>query len=209
MDARTEILNRIKEQEAKRSNPLSPPDWEGEALKPVEGDLVAAFCKALQAVDGTVGIANDRNHLQQLVSAFIQDNKRDSMHMVDPRIAQWLGVEKPVSENKIHKNIHCQITGCEVLVAQTGSVFMASNMPGGRKTWAYPPVHVVVATKSQVVPTINDAMRHFETKYGSALPSQITLVTGSSRTADIEKTLVKGAHGPVKLAVFIINDNFN
>ena len=43
-------------------------------------------------------------------------------------------------------------------------------------------------------------------KYKTRLPSQITLITGPSRTADIEKTLVLGAHGPKELHVFILNN---
>jgi L-lactate dehydrogenase complex protein LldG len=43
-------------------------------------------------------------------------------------------------------------------------------------------------------------------KYGNKLPSMISMITGASRTADIEKTLVMGAHGPKELVLFLIDD---
>jgi L-lactate dehydrogenase complex protein LldG len=70
----------------------------------------------------------------------------------------------------------------------------------------FPPVHVVVAGLSQIVPSIANGFERIEKKDGNQLPSQITLISGPSRTADIEKTLVMGAHGPRELIVLIDMD---
>jgi L-lactate dehydrogenase complex protein LldG len=66
-------------------------------------------------------------------------------------------------------------------------------------------VHVVIARSSQVVLEIGDALAGIKGKYGQ-MPSQVSMITGPSRTADIEKTLVLGAHGPRDLFVFLLND---
>lgn len=97
------------------------------------------------------------------------------------------------------------ITGCEALVARTGSILLTSKQPMGRVAPVFYPVHIVVAFARQVVPDISDALELMETRYGNELPSMINLNTGPSRTADIEKTLVVGVHGPKEVYCFYVN----
>ena len=66
--------------------------------------------------------------------------------------------------------------------------------------------HLVVAYASQLVPEIKDALIGMREKYNGKLPSMITQITGASRTADIEKTLVLGMHGPKEIYVFFVDD---
>ena len=73
----------------------------------------------------------------------------------------------------------------------------------GRQMHAFPPVHLVVAKAAQMTDYYEDALIAIQSKYNGNLPSAITTITGPSRTADIEKTLVLGAHGPKELIVFI------
>lgn len=97
------------------------------------------------------------------------------------------------------------ITGCEALVARTGSILLTSKQPMGRVAPVFYPVHIVVAFARQVVPDIPEALALMETRYGKDLPSMINLNTGPSRTADIEKTLVVGVHGPKEVYCFYVN----
>jgi L-lactate dehydrogenase complex protein LldG len=92
------------------------------------------------------------------------------------------------------------------LIERTGSILVSSRQSAGRRLGIYPPVHIVVASVSQIVPDIKDGLGFIRKKYGNKLPSMISLVTGASRTADIEKTLVMGAHGPRELVLFLIDD---
>ncbi|RZL62420.1 MAG: hypothetical protein EOO93_08835, partial [Pedobacter sp.] len=66
--------------------------------------------------------------------------------------------------------------------------------------------HIVIAKTSQLVLDLKDAFLLLKNKYGNQIPSMISNITGPSRTADIEKTLVLGAHGPKELFVFLIDD---
>ena len=71
----------------------------------------------------------------------------------------------------------------------------------------YPPVHIVCANLSQLVFDIEEGLKKIQDKYDkSELPSMVSLITGPSRTADIEKTLVMGAHGPKELILFLVDD---
>jgi L-lactate dehydrogenase complex protein LldG len=101
------------------------------------------------------------------------------------------------------KNMEVGITGCEYLVAQTGSALVSSAQGGGRQMNIFPQFHIIIAKTNQLVATLEDAYSLIQEKYTERLPSQIALVTGPSRTADIEKTLVLGAHGPRELWVMI------
>ena len=97
----------------------------------------------------------------------------------------------------------CQvaITLCEGLVAQTGSI-LSSSRSGGRGGSIIPPTHIVYATSNQLVPDITTALRN-ALAGDLKNASYFGLITGSSRTADIEKILVQGAHGPVKVAIVL------
>ena len=66
---------------------------------------------------------------------------------------------------------------------------------------------MVIAYASQLVLELKDAFKLLKTKYGEKLPTLISNITGPSRTADIEKTLVLGAHGPKELIVFLLDDS--
>lgn len=88
------------------------------------------------------------------------------------------------------------ITGCECLVARTGTMVLSAAQPEGRTASVYAPIHVCIAYTDQLKYDIRDALQLLKEKYGSNLPSMISFATGPSRTADIEKTLVVGVHGP-------------
>lgn len=95
------------------------------------------------------------------------------------------------------------ITACDLLVAQTGSVLVTSASAGGRALSVLPPHHVVLARREQLVPDLPEAFRRLQAKYGEQYPSMISFITGPSRTGDIERILVLGAHGPKHLTVLV------
>ena len=99
------------------------------------------------------------------------------------------------------------VTLCENLIARTGSVIISSKQTSGRRLPVFPDTHIVLAYTSQLVLEIKDALQNIKLKYGAQLPSMISAITGPSRTADIEKTLVQGAHGPKEIFVFLIDDS--
>ncbi|MFM2226007.1 MAG: hypothetical protein RJA07_2209 [Bacteroidota bacterium] len=98
------------------------------------------------------------------------------------------------------------ITGCETLVARTGTITLSSKQQSGRVLGIYPPVHIVIAFSGQVVNDLKDSILSIKEKYSEQLPSLINFATGPSRTADIEKTLVVGVHGPKEVFVFLIDE---
>jgi L-lactate dehydrogenase complex protein LldG len=98
------------------------------------------------------------------------------------------------------------ITQCDALIAQTGSVLVTSRSAGGRALSVLPPHHVVLATREQFLPDLPEAFALLKRRYQPNYPSFISLITGPSRTGDIERILVLGAHGPKKLTIFFVNE---
>ena len=93
------------------------------------------------------------------------------------------------------------ISECDALIAQTGSVLVTSRSAGGRALSVLPPHHVVLARREQLVADLPAAFELLKEKYADNYPSMITFITGPSRTGDIERILVLGAHGPKKLTI--------
>jgi L-lactate dehydrogenase complex protein LldG len=110
--------------------------------------------------------------------------------------------ERP--EKKALERCSVGITGCDALIAQTGSILVTSRSAGGRSLSVLPPHHVVLATPDQLLPDLPEAFQLLSTKYSDRYPSFAGLITGPSRTGDIERILVLGAHGPRNLTVILV-----
>lgn len=96
------------------------------------------------------------------------------------------------------------LTECESLIAQTGSVLVSATSAGGRALSVLPPHHIVLARKNQMVPDLTAALRHAQEKFGEKFPGFLSFITGPSRTGDIERILVLGAHGPKRLTILLM-----
>ncbi|MCB9503906.1 MAG: lactate utilization protein [Deferribacteres bacterium] len=95
------------------------------------------------------------------------------------------------------------LTSADFLVARTGSIVLRSSIAAGRRLSVLPPLHIVVATVEQIVPSLDAALQNSEFRNGEW--SYGTIITGPSRTSDIEKILVLGAHGPKRLALILLD----
>ncbi len=97
------------------------------------------------------------------------------------------------------------ITACDYLAAETGTIVLRSSSAAPRTLSLLPRAHIVIAKESQLLPTVAACLEKLRADGDSLTSSScITLVTGSSRTADIEKVLVKGVHGPKDLYVLVV-----
>jgi L-lactate dehydrogenase complex protein LldG len=112
----------------------------------------------------------------------------------------FLRTDKPYD---VHELETCDvgISECDALVAQTGSVLVTNRSAGGRALTVLPPHHVVLARREQLVADLPAAFELLKQKYAANCPSMISFITGPSRTGDIERILVLGAHGPKKLTI--------
>jgi L-lactate dehydrogenase complex protein LldG len=129
-------------------------------------------------------------------------------HPLIAPIIESLGVKTVFVEARPEKKTleRCSvgITGCDALIAQTGSILITSRSAGGRSLSVLPPHHVVLATPDQLLPDLPEAFELLRAKYSDRYPSFAGLITGPSRTGDIERILVLGAHGPRNLTIILV-----
>lgn len=200
--ARQEILDKLK---SAVKNPPEKPDFDSPIYHSVDNPLVETFKNNLENVNGSVYVFSTEQLLFEKLASFLSTYKPKDICCIEDELQSNLKKNKIEFTEKISKLIEVGITGCEYLIAHTGSVMVSSAQKGSRQIFIYPPVHIVIASKKQMVNYLDSAYSKIQEKYEDNLPSQITLITGPSRTADIEKTLILGAHGPRELHVFLLN----
>lgn len=171
-----------------------------------ESALDILFAERLTAVAGHFVYCEDEIQLVENLLAMAENEKFNKIYVWDEGIQRLLDTyEFPYYRTDTQfEEAEIGITGCEALIARHGSVLVSNAGKSGRRLSIFPHVHVVIARTSQLVLDIKDGLALIQEKYGDALPSSITAITGPSRTADIEKTLVLGAHGPKTLYVFLL-----
>ncbi|MFM2139570.1 MAG: hypothetical protein RJA57_1877 [Bacteroidota bacterium] len=200
------ILKRIREA-LSRSTPQPFPQSEGSStVFPGPGqELEVEFAEQFTRLEGKFIYCINPQEMAFQLSSLIR--KRDwtkvyckEQNLLGPAAGQ-------LSDRLITTGLagcDVSVTGCEFLVARTGSILLSAAAPDGRSSSVYAPVHVCIAYTHQLVYDIRDALLRFKERYGAQLPSLLTLATGPSRTADIEKTLVVGVHGPREVYVFLV-----
>lgn len=90
-------------------------------------------------------------------------------------------------------------------VAETGSVVVSSAAPGGRSPSLLPPVHIAILAAPRLVGTVAELLERIAAM--PERPSNLVIVTGPSKTADIEMELVKGVHGPEEMHVVVVDQS--
>jgi len=131
------------------------------------------------------------NFIKKIISS-----KQDLQESFDVLDNEYLESEKLASYS-------IGLTTSDFLVARTGSIVLNSLNHGGRRLSVLPPIHIVVAGTNQIVFSIDDILNK---NFTSINWSYATIISGPSRTSDIEKQLVLGAHGPKRLIVILIEN---
>jgi L-lactate dehydrogenase complex protein LldG len=194
----------------------SPPSAQARQWLPAAGDTfeeqLARF--GANAVDLKIDfhVANDAGELNALLLKLrdAEGWKKIASHAAELTDAACRALALPVCRTDQAYNVgeleSCDagITECDALIAQTGTVLVTNRSAGGRALSVLPPHHVVLARRSQLVRDLPAAFQLLKEKYGANYPTMISFVTGPSRTGDIERILVLGAHGPKKLTVFLL-----
>jgi L-lactate dehydrogenase complex protein LldG len=211
-DSRKHILEKIKaakishDERIKTSFPKHQHN-SSEYLPPLDDLPEVVFARNLIQVKGKFVYCPNQKELILALRILYHEENWENIYCGEPAIQDFLkraGLPFFSETDKI-MDVQAAFTGCEFLVARTGSIMVSSAQGSGRRIFAHTPVHAIIARSGQLVPEIGDALQAIKGKYGE-MPSQISMITGPSRTADIEKTLVMGVHGPHDLYVFLLND---
>lgn len=197
--AKENILKRIRQA---LSNPVPLPF-------PLSEGTNSVFLPATDSLD--VVFAQEFINMQGKFAFCIDE--ADMLHQLEQLIdgKQWAKIYCNTDQwnEKFSNTINLEscdasITGCEFLVARTGTIVMSAAQQSGRTVSVYAPIHICIAYTNQLVYDVKDALQSLKEKYAGNIPSLITFATGPSRTADIEKTLVTGVHGPKEVYCFLV-----
>ncbi|MCX6281996.1 MAG: LUD domain-containing protein [Bacteroidetes bacterium] len=207
--SREKVLKKVRDALIEKTEPPYPIiDQESSVFREITEPLDVNFAQELVKVSGKFVYCESDDEFTTMLKQFILEKDWSVLFCLDPiiqRILKEAGIPY-VSKQEEFLESKIGITRCEYLIARLGSVMVSSHQGPGRKINAYPEVHLVLAYTSQLVPDLKHALSGIRKKYNHNYPSMISLITGPSRTADIEKTLVLGAHGPRELYVFLIDD---
>ena len=206
--SKEKILSRIREG-LNKSDYISNPPESGDIFVPLDDDNIVVFAENFNKTAGQLIYCTKEEDFYDKLFELKKQKNLDHLYCWGDELSQKIddaGIEIIRSREDFIKNCDAGITLCESLVARTGSILVSSQLGGGRELSIYPPIHIVVGYTSQVVGEIGKALEKIKDTY-TTLPSMISLTSGPSRTADIEKTLVMGAHGPKELILFLIDDS--
>jgi L-lactate dehydrogenase complex protein LldG len=188
------------------------------------GDLRERFAAEVTAVGGQAFAAADlaaaRDLLRQLVteaaanSAIVwQHELLDRLGVADVVVASGataldyasLSRLPPAEQRRMSLACDLGITSCDCAIAETGTLMMCSRPGHERVTSLLPPVHIAIVERSQIVADLIDAFRLLHDRGLEQLPSNVTFITGPSKTGDIELQLTTGVHGPGTWQVIVVN----
>ena len=193
----------------KTNNPYPNVDFESSVYKEITESLDVNFAQEFTKAGGKFVYCENMDELASNLSLICQGNQWDEVYCIDSQLQEVLDkADIPFgSDVESFHSLKVGVTGCEYLIARLGSIMVSSQQISGRRLNIFPEIHVVVGFSSQLVPDLKQALADIRLKYSAGIPSLISVITGPSRTADIEKTLVMGAHGPCELFVFLVEDS--
>jgi len=209
--SRENILSKIRKGLGEEPLPLPFPEAEKESLKiygNISVDVIELFAENFIKLGGKFVFCEDeRELLENLVYLHENRNWETVLCAHQPTLDYFTksNVQLLTPADVPVESADACITECELLLARTGSIMVSSALPMGRTSSIYYPAHICIAYINQVAGDMDEAIYFLKKKYGNNLPSMISLQTGPSRTADIEKTLVVGVHGPEEVFCFIVN----
>jgi len=166
-------------------------------------ELAVTFAEKFSSLMGRFSYCLDETELAEQLKDLFAAKKISNVYCREKELKSLLqtkGIELNATDVK---SCQASITGCEKLIARTGSIVMSSAQQSGRTVSVYAPIHICIAYADQLVADIKDALLDIKNKYPQ-MPSLVTLATGPSRTADIEKTLIVGVHGPKEVFCFLV-----
>ena len=202
------ILKKIRKA-LSTSTPIPFPQSEGNnsLYQPSQKELEVQFAEEFTKLLGKFIFCLDAMELKSKLTDLCSIKNLDKVYYDEDNSGLMVLLQDSLAfpnGTKDLNNCDAAITTCEYLVARTGSIVL-STLNGGRTSSVYAPIHICIAHTSQLVYDIKDALQLVKEKYAGNMPSLITFATGPSRTADIEKTLVVGVHGPKEVYVFLVD----
>ena len=210
MSSRELILNKLRG--GKR--PFSPaqPDTYIPVSPVNTADVLPRFVREAELLSSKVYQPADLEEALEMLLGIIGDDQQvlawDDAELPLPNLAGALAQANVAVSAHNDASVRVGITGADAALAGTGTLVYVSGNGRYRATSLLPPVHVALINRSQIVPNLESWV---ESQYGNDLQafqhaSNVVLISGASRTADIALELILGMHGPGEMHIFILPD---
>ena len=179
------------------------------------GDLVEHFMRRARDMESTVERIADRSEIPARVARYLQAPQlslASSAQKADegvcwPEFAalDWIGAGLKIEARPTKGSDRLGITGVFCAIAETGTMVILSGADTPTATMLLPDTHVAVVPAERIVAGMEDAFALIRRERGQ-LPRAVNLISGPSRTGDIEQTIVLGAHGPYRVHILVVSD---
>ncbi|HYM48599.1 MAG TPA: lactate utilization protein C [Burkholderiaceae bacterium] len=220
--ARASILQRIRAKQGRAATPAEQEQADIDrylAQHPsgprpaLPGDLKQQFRAMAERMSSTVDEVATIDDAPAAVARYLAAQTLQPCAVVWPALAHlnWSSVGIAV-EARAPKRDEANgadlvgITGCYCALAETGTLVLLSGAQTIASTHLLPETHIAIVAASRIVAGMEDAFALMRTELGGAevmMPRAINMVSGPSRTGDIEQTIVLGAHGPYRVHIIV------
>jgi L-lactate dehydrogenase complex protein LldG len=217
---RERILTRLRQSRAVvplRPAPPTESDADWLARQPPIADLAARFVAEQQSTGGEVRRVASWAALPEVVVPWLAEagvrsiitGREPRLEPLRERVAAHGGLtlrryERPLEEQRAELfATDCGITTSRGAIAETGSIVLVPTPAEPRLLSLAPEVHLAIVERTALHPTLAAFIQ--AGSYQAELPANLVLVSGASRTADIELVLAMGVHGPKRLLVALID----
>ncbi len=204
--ARTEAANRSSDLLEDAASALATTGWNVHRAETIEdvGDVIASICRGIDATkalrsgheildEAQINLALEREGVD------LRDMNLDEEMSPDERSDARIAHRKEVFQTDVG------ITGGDYVIAETGTLVIHPKKGVSRLTSLAPPVHIAVMKRGQVLPSLDELflLEHVDIHSGNR-HAGMNLISGPSRTGDIEATIVHGIHGPVETHIVLV-----
>ncbi|HET6890745.1 MAG TPA: lactate utilization protein [Pyrinomonadaceae bacterium] len=190
------------------------PSLDGSEASDGRGSLVQIFKRNLEAVGGHCVVVETESEAAQAINQIVSDLQKTPLRprriaLSDSPAVERIFREIQVGVDEITVNpgkagifgYDVGVSAAQYAIADTGTLVLESDAEKHRLVSLVPPVHIAVIESDKICLTIAEALA--KVNKGSDLSPAVTMITGPSRTADIELTLTIGVHGPQELYVIV------
>jgi L-lactate dehydrogenase complex protein LldG len=217
MNSRDEILNRLRKVITEKPA-IQIPVWQDKTTfsdYPLNSsELLTEFRKHIENLAGELHVFDSAKDLAAFLPNLLKETNPhrcrshqssliDIIKKLNPQAEQYLTyIDGQEIDSVSFADFAVGITAADLLIARTGSILVRTISAGGRRLSVLPPTHIVIAETDRLVFSLDEALKMLVDQ--SDPWSYATFITGPSRTSDIEKQLVLGAHGPKRLIILLL-----
>ena len=170
-------------------------------------DLIGRFKEQSLRMESSVDEVSSIAAVPQAIARYLNENGLENRGVSWPAFANldWRSAGLAIEAREAVESDRLGITGCFCAIAETGTLLLTTSPTTPNKTSLLPETHVAIVTTSRIVVGIEEAWNLVRAEL-KQLPRACSFISGPSRTADIEQTLVIGAHGPYRVHIILVEE---